>query len=189
MFIFKNNYAIKLLLLIMVSAPCLFGIIALIIGVSHNASTENAKTMREHAIQKNQTGVVTHVVDGDTFDVKLNNGKTERVRAILVNTPEICHKSSAPDCEPDPYGDIAATFATDLLEGETVQLEFDKTERDPYDRLLAYVYLDDERMYQELILEEGLAEIMAIKPNVKYQEQLEAIETEARNNRMNLWQN
>lgn len=138
---------------------------------------------------RHHEGVVEYVIDGDTFDVKLNDGKTERVRAILVNTPETCHKSSPPDCEPDPYGIEATDFTKELLDGKTVYLETDESLRDPYDRLLAYVYLEDGRMYQELILEEGLAEIMAIKPNVKYQEQLEEIQQAAKAKRVNIWSN
>ncbi|WP_160140963.1 thermonuclease family protein [Bacillus sp. SLBN-3] len=129
------------------------------------------------------------MIDGDTFDVKLDNGETERVRPILVDTPEICHKSSPPDCEVDPYGNEATEFTRDLLDGKTVYLELDTSPRDPYDRLLAYVYLEDGRMYQEVILKEGLAKIMAIKPNVKYQSQFESIEQEAKDQSLNLWSN
>lgn len=139
--------------------------------------------------ERRHEGVVQYVIDGDTFEVKLDDGKTERVRAILVNTPETCHKSSPPDCEPEPYGIEATDFTRELLDGKTVYLETDESLRDPYDRLLAYVYLEDGRMYQELILEEGLAEIMAIKPNVKYQEQLEEIEQAAKAQRVNIWSN
>lgn len=31
------------------------------------------------------------MVDGDTIDVRLKNGKQERVRFILVDTPETVH--------------------------------------------------------------------------------------------------
>lgn len=136
-----------------------------------------------------EKGVVEYVIDGDTFEVKLDNGKSERVRAILVNTPETCHESSPKDCQPDPYGNEAKAFTKELLDGKTVYLEQDSEERDPYDRLLAYVYLEDGRMYQEIILEEGLAEIMAIKPNVKYKSHLETIEKQAKAQHLNLWSN
>lgn len=136
-----------------------------------------------------QEGVVEYVIDGDTFDVKLHNGKTERVRAILVDTPESCHKSSPPDCEAEPYASEATDFTRELLNGKTVHLETDTSLRDPYDRLLAYVYLEDGSMYQELILKEGLAKIMAIEPNVKYQTHLEEIEQVAKAQHVNIWSN
>ena len=33
-------------------------------------------------------GTVTHIVDGDTLDVRLTSGKTERIRLIGIDTPE-----------------------------------------------------------------------------------------------------
>lgn len=134
-----------------------------------------------------QKGVVTYVIDGDTFDVELENGKTERVRPILVNAPEICHASSPADCEVEAYGNEASDFTRNLLEGQTVYLESDVSERDPYDRLLVYVYLEYGQMYQELILAEGLAEVAVYKPDIKYQSHLESIEQEAKDQQINLW--
>jgi endonuclease YncB( thermonuclease family) len=78
-------------------------------------------------------GTVTRVVDGDTIDVRLTNGKTERVRLIGVDTPEkgACWSSQA----------TAATRR--LAQGKKVTLIGDGTQdtRDRYGRLLAYVWL------------------------------------------------
>jgi endonuclease YncB( thermonuclease family) len=80
-----------------------------------------------------QKGTVTHVVDGDTIDVRLSTGKTERVRLIGVDTPEngACWSSQA----------TAAT--RQLAQGKRVTLIGDGTQdtRDRYGRLLAYVWL------------------------------------------------
>ncbi|MCC2252744.1 thermonuclease family protein [Virgibacillus sp. AGTR] len=132
-------------------------------------------------------GLVVYVIDGDTFDVQLENGETERIRPILVNAPEICHDSSPADCEPEPYGDEATDFTRDLLDGETVYLEQDVSERDPYDRRLYYVYLEDGQMFQEIILAEGLAEIAVFEPDVKYQSHLETFEQKAKDQQINMW--
>jgi len=163
--------------------------IILLIGCNPITNPENIPIPTLSDGDHRQEGVVEYVIDGDTFDVKLDNGKTERVRAILVNTPEICHKSSPPDCETEPYASEATDFTRELLTGKRVYLETDTSLRDPYDRLLAYVYLEDGSMYQELILQEGFAKIMAIKPNVKYQSQLEAIEQVAKAQHVNVWSN
>jgi micrococcal nuclease len=151
---------------------------------SPESSNQPSQNLTDDSFLK---GEVQYVIDGDTFEVKLENGDSERVRAILVNTPETCHKSSPADCQADPYGEEAADFTRKLLDGQTVYLEQDVEERDSYDRMLAYVYLEDGSMYQELILEEGLAEIMAIKPNIKYQSSLESIEQKAKTQHLNLW--
>jgi micrococcal nuclease len=34
------------------------------------------------------SGVVTRVVDGDTLDVRLRNGRKDRVRVLGIDTPE-----------------------------------------------------------------------------------------------------
>ena len=43
-------------------------------------------------------GTVTHVVDGDTLNVRLTTGKTERIRLIGIDTPErgVCYFSRPP---------------------------------------------------------------------------------------------
>jgi micrococcal nuclease len=77
--------------------------------------------------------VVTHVVDGDTIDVRLTNGKSERIRVLGIDTPErgACWASNA------------TSAARRLAHGKRVTLVGDATQdtRDRYGRLLAYVWL------------------------------------------------
>jgi endonuclease YncB( thermonuclease family) len=42
-------------------------------------------------------GTVTHIVDGDTLDVRLASGKRERIRLIGIDTPErgVCYSAKA----------------------------------------------------------------------------------------------
>lgn len=134
-----------------------------------------------------ESATVSYVIDGDTFDVTLEDGSTERVRLILVNTPEICHASSDASCESEPYGEEAAVFLEQLLAKKRVYLEQDVSERDPYGRLLAYVYLKDRMMVQEALLAEGLAKIAVYEPDTLHQDRLEAVEEKAKAERLNLW--
>ena len=78
-------------------------------------------------------GTVTHVVDGDTLDVRLTSGKTERIRLIGIDTPE------RGDC----YFSQATARARQLAMSKQVVLRGDATQdtRDRYGRLLAYVWL------------------------------------------------
>ncbi|MBN6885137.1 thermonuclease family protein [Cytobacillus horneckiae] len=55
---------------------------------------------------------------------------------------------------------------------------------DPYDRTLAYVYLQDDRMLNEELLREGLAKVVVFEPNKKYLEQFKTIE---KSNRRKNW--
>ena len=93
---------------------------------------------------------VARVVDGDTIDVTIW-GETRRVRLLLVDTPEVF---GGTEC----YGPEASEYVRSLLpEGSAVRLERDVTDKDSFGRLLRYVYLEDGRMLNELLLEGGYA--------------------------------
>jgi micrococcal nuclease len=132
-------------------------------------------------------GTVVYVVDGDTFDVEIEGVGKERVRPILIDAPEICHQHSPADCEPEPFGEEASEFARTFLLGETVYLEQDVSERDKYDRMLFYVYLEDGRMFQEILLEEGLAEVAVFEPDVRYKDDFFDIQEQAQKQNQGLW--
>lgn len=117
------------------------------------------------------------VVDGDTIVVLLD-GKKEKVRMIGIDTPESVHPDKSRNT---PMGKIASKYTKDNLEGKYVTLETDVQERDKYGRILAYVYLDD-KMFNKTLIEEGLAELMTIPPNVKYADDFKKIEAERQNN-------
>lgn len=122
--------------------------------------------------------------DGDTFNVLLD-GKKERVRLLMVDTPEMNYNKG----EPMPYAEEAKEFTINLLENATnIEVLFDVgDERDNYDRLLAYVFVDDV-LLQESLLKEGLAAVRYIhEPNNSLEEEfLEAQEVAASNN-SNIW--
>jgi micrococcal nuclease len=86
---------------------------------------------------------VKRVVDGDTL--LLDSG--ERVRLIGIDTPE----SVKPDTPPEPYGHEASEFTKGLAEGRDVRLEFDTHREDQYGRTLAYVYLGDLLLNEEIV--------------------------------------
>ncbi|WP_022792100.1 thermonuclease family protein [Marinococcus halotolerans] len=124
---------------------------------------------------------VTNVVDGDTIDVDYEGGE-ERIRLILVDTPETKH----PQMGVQPFGPEATEFTTSELAGEDVRLELGVEERDYYGRLLAYVFVDGENFNQQLI-EEGLARVAVYPPNTEYLDEFEAAEEEARSAGIGIW--
>ncbi len=95
---------------------------------------------------------VEEVVDGDTIVVRFGESK-ERVRLIGVDTPETHHPDKAVQC----FGQAATSFLTNLLSDQDVRLENDptNTNRDRYDRLLRYVYLEDGTLVNQKIISEG----------------------------------
>lgn len=130
------------------------------------------------------------VIDGDTAEMELESGTTEKVRFIGIDTPEST-------IQHEPYGEEASDYTKAQIEGKTVYLELDVEERDRYGRLLAYVWLsapdklteDAIRAHQfnaRLALE-GYAEPMTIPPNVKYADYYAQFAREARKAEKGLW--
>jgi micrococcal nuclease len=110
------------------------------------------------------TVTVTEVVDGDTIDIRYEDGSTDTVRLLGVDTPEV-HTSVSPDefegipdtdagrgCL-DDWGGRASGYAKDQLAGETVQIQFDDAadRRGAFDRLLTYVIVDGQNFNYQLV--------------------------------------
>jgi micrococcal nuclease len=125
-----------------------------------------------------------NVIDGDTIKVKYN-GKTETIRYLLIDTPEVRHQTLGNQ----PLGDEASSRNQQLLEDATVALEFDVGERyDDYGRLLAYVYADGQSV-QQVLLEEGLARLAYVfAPNTRHLDSFKEAEAIARQAELNIWQ-
>jgi len=126
---------------------------------------------------------VVRIVDGDTIVVSYN-GTDEKVRLIGVDTPESVHADKRKNTE---EGVKISHYTKSKLTGKMVSLELDVQQRDKYGRILAYVYLDGE-MYNKHLLEIGFAKVATYPPNVKYVEEFEALQKEARKNKVGLWQ-
>lgn len=126
---------------------------------------------------------VARVVDGDTFEIA-NRGKTEKVRLIGVDTPE----TVKPNSKVEPYGPEASSYTKKLIEGKKVRLEFDVQERDKYGRVLAYVYLEDGTFLNARLLEEGLATIMTVPPNVRMADYFLGLQKKAQKAKKGIWE-
>jgi micrococcal nuclease len=123
------------------------------------------------------TGRVERVVDGDT--ILLGDG--ERVRYLLVDTPE------ASDQRTECFGEEAAKFNRDLVEGRAVTLAYDLECRDRHQRLLAYVAVDGLEVNAALV-ERGYACVLHIPPNGSDRvSELESLERTARREGRGLW--
>lgn len=126
-------------------------------------------------------GLVVRVVDGDTIRVRID-GRTEKVRYIGIDTPEVHH----PVKGEQPGGREAARLNGQLVLGKHVRLELDLQERDRYRRLLAYVWVDDVMVNAELV-RRGYAQVMTVPPNVRYQDLFLRLQREARESGRGLW--
>ncbi|MED0678713.1 thermonuclease family protein [Aneurinibacillus thermoaerophilus] len=152
-------------------------------------STNNSSTKKDDKkkLPNSITTKVIKVIDGDTFVVKINN-KEEKVRLIGVDTPETVHPSKPVQY----YGPEASAYTKKRLEGKTVTLEFDVQQRDKYGRLLAYVWLGNEKnkkaeMFNQTLVKEGYAQVATFPPNVKYTDSFVKLQKEAREAGKGLW--
>jgi len=125
-----------------------------------------------------ETFKVTRVVDGDTIEIEGG----EKVRYIGIDTPETVDPRKPIQC----FGIEASKKNKELVEGKTVRLEKDITDRDKYSRLLRYVWIDNLFVNLELV-KQGFASSYSYPPDIKYQEEFLAAETEAREAERGLW--
>ena len=135
--------------------------------------------------EKVTQATVERVIDGDTVKVRLENGQTEDVRLLLVDTPETVN----PEKPVQPYGPEASRFTKDALPaGSDVLIERDQSKTDRYGRLLAYVWADGKMINQEL-LRQGLARVAYIyEPDTRYVETFQEIEAEAKEKKIGVWE-
>ena len=123
---------------------------------------------------------LSRVIDGDTIDVDIG-GRIERVRLILVDTPEV---HGTVEC----YGSEASAYVKSLVPGGAIMtLESDVSDRDRYGRLLRYVYLSDGRMLNEVLVRDGYATLATYPPDLKYVDRIRSAEQYARDSGLGLW--
>jgi len=120
---------------------------------------------------------VTRVSDGDT--IRLSG--LGRVRLIGIDTPEVFGRQ---EC----FGGRASRFVKRLLPpGTRVRYRLGAESRDRYGRALAYVWLEDGRFLNLLLVERGFAQPLTIPPNVDFAGRFRDAAAEARDAGRGLW--
>lgn len=132
------------------------------------------------------TFTVVNIVDGDTIDINIPDGKYEHTRIRLwgVDTPETKH----PERGVMYFGPEAAEFTRQLTFGKpvTIYLEERRT-RGYYGRLLAYVQLPDSRYLNEVLLTEGFA-YADVRFRHSFYHKYKQLEAVARSQKRGLWE-
>lgn len=123
-------------------------------------------------------------IDGDTakFNIK---GEVKTVRFLSINAPEIAHD----DKEAEPYGESASNYTCDVLKkAKSIKLQYDpkSDEVDKYGRVLAWVFVDD-KLFQEMIVSDGLAEVKYVYDDYLYAADLQALEIDAQERKVGMW--
>lgn len=122
--------------------------------------------------------------DGDTFKIIYNN-EVKTVRLLAVDTPESVH----PKKEVEYYGKEASDYTCNVLKkANKIELEFDENsdKLDKYDRLLAWVFIDD-KLLQESLIEGGYAKVAYLYGNYKYTTKLQELQEIASNKNIGVW--
>lgn len=128
---------------------------------------------------------VIRVVDGDTIIVALNR-KPETIRLLGINTPETVAPNKPVQC----YGPEASERTKELLTNQIVRLETDPSQdnRDKYNRLLRYVFLENENINETLVREGYAREYTFNKKNLYlYQTEFRDAQKIAKKNKLGLW--
>ncbi|HYF92607.1 MAG TPA: thermonuclease family protein [Symbiobacteriaceae bacterium] len=134
--------------------------------------------------QKAPTYKVLDVTDGDTI-VIAKDGES-RVRLLAMDTPE---KSETRYGYVEYFGEEAWRHASALIEesGWHVRITYDKARKDQYGRDLAYVWLQDGRMLNALMVADGYAYSYTSSPKPEYVDNFLALMRQARSRRLGLW--
>ena len=135
-------------------------------------------------------GIVTWVYDGDTLEIEAIG----KVRLIGIDTPErersnrdqyLLDKGVSTAKQRQTY-QAAKQFNIKQVKGKMVRLTLDESQRDRYDRLLAYVYLPDDRLLNRVLIEQGLA-VVYRRFTFKMKDDFLAAEDNARRSGVGLW--
>ena len=183
------------------------GIIVAIIACL--ASTEYLNNQNETEINENDVETINNqetnldavkfvrTVDGDTIIVEDSTGAHKRVRMIGIDTPESVAQEDERNNE---YGVMASDYTKELLsKAGTIYLEYDIDSDDQYDRILAYVWLEDvddtfnvenikNSMVNAIIVENGYGIAKKYEPTVAHDDVLAELMSEADENNVGLWQ-
>lgn len=127
---------------------------------------------------------IVEIIDGDTFVVKTYDDVIEKVRLLLIDTPESVH----PKEEKQLFSEEILEYIESIVQkGDKITLELGEKERDKYGRLLAYVWVNNINLNKQLV-EKGYARVAYVEePNTKYLEEFIQAENVAKENKCNIW--
>lgn len=160
----------------------------LLTGCTINSnSIISARSVKRSSTSTFYHAELNHCVDGDTAHFFVN-GVEEKVRFLSIDTPEIAHNNETVS---EPYGEAANdTTCTLLMNSKSIILEIDPNEdqRDQYDRLLAWVWIDDV-MIQAQLVELGYAKVAFVKQENLHSQDLYKIQDLAVKAHRGIWGN
>lgn len=132
-------------------------------------------------VSAKESVTLSKCVDGDTAWFYLENEEI-KTRFLAIDTPESTN-------EKEPYGLEASNFTCEALKkAKKIEIEYDENsdKLDKYDRHLVWVFVDD-KLLQEMLIENGLAEVKYLYADYKYTDILLEKEKIAKSKNLNIW--
>ncbi len=152
------------------------------------AKSEEQATASDLEKYHGKTFTVVNIIDGDTFDIDIPDGRYERTRIRLlgIDAPETgSEQTGVMHFSPE-----AAEFAKKLALGKsvTVYLDAPNPTRGKYGRLLAYIKLPNGGFLNEILLTEGYAYADS-RFSHSFYNKYRQLQSRARSGKKGLWQN
>jgi len=175
---------------------CLLTVVLLVwldrsqIGRRWRLRPESQEQKKAYDLEKyhGRTFTVVNVIDGDTIDIDIPDGRYRHTRIRLLGI-------DAPETDSEQFGVIyfgpeAAEFAKklSLQKPVTVFLDIPNPTRDRYGRLLSYVKLPDKTFLNEILLTEGFA-YADLRFRHSLYNKYRQLQAAARSGKKGLWQN
>lgn len=169
----KNLFIALVALILFMVAP----------AISTLQSHTTASAYTETVMDKKKLFKVTSVTDGDTIRVNVR-GKVEAVRLLGIDTPETVDPRKPVQC----FGKAASDKMKSFVSGQYVKLVDDSTQgnRDKYQRLLRYVYLQNGTFVNGEMVKQGYAFSYKQYPT-KMLAKFNEFEKYAREHNLGLW--
>ncbi|MEI6479165.1 MAG: thermonuclease family protein [bacterium] len=173
---FSCKYKIKITLISFTVIFCIFA--------AQFSSNKQLVNKKYYKFDTSKLYLVDKVLDGDTFEVKIEQ-KIMKVRMLGIDTPETIDPRKTVQC----FGLEASDKTKEMLNGRYVSLKVDETQSalDKYERILAYVYRDDQLFVNEFLLKNGYAHEYTYGIPYKMRKDFKKFENDARKNKRGLW--
>lgn len=145
----------------------------------------------EHSPRSSIRVQAHNIHDGDTLWVHAldyPNTKDFKVRLIGIDAPELHGNQSK------KLGGKATGALARMVKRGPIYLQFDKQSYDKYGRVLAYIWLDEpddthieNSMVNLMMVAQGYAEKLEVKPNLQYSKEIAAAQERARSEKRGFW--
>ena len=129
-----------------------------------------------------ERGRVIAVYDGDTVKVRFQDKQEYTVRLIGVNAPEMGAESE----ERKFRAEMSKRFVFYYLYDKKIRLSYEREPVDQYGRVLAFIWTEEQGLFNEFIISEGYASALLTFP-FSYSEGFKEAERTARTNEKGTW--